>query len=160
MVKIGHCRSVFYRAVANLQQVIRESGAKVTQDSLPNVVGDTGQLTQLLQNLIGNAIKFRGNQQPRIHVSAKLRVADWIFSVQDNGIGIDPQYFDRIFLIFQRLHPYKQFPGTGVGLAVCKKIVERHSGIIWVESEQGKGSNFYFTIPQNMVANGEDWWTR
>lgn len=148
------CRSVFYRAVSNLQLAIRESGAKVTQDSLPTVVGDTVQLTQLLQNLIGNAIKFRGDPQPSIHVSAKLRVAEWVFSVQDNGIGIDPQHFDRIFLIFNRLHTYKQHPGTGVGLAVCKRIVERHNGTIWVESEPGKGSNFYFTISQK---DGDQW---
>jgi len=146
------CLSVFYRAVANLQQTIRGSGAKVTQDSLPTVVGDAAQLTQLLQILISNAIKFRGDQQPSIHVSAKLRVAEWVFSVQDNGIGIDPEYFD---LILQRLHTYKQYPGTGVGLAVCKRIVERHGGTIWVESELGKGSTFYFTIPLKEVTHSD-----
>jgi len=126
----------------------------VTHDTLPQVMGDSRQLVQLFQNLIGNAIKFHADQPPQVHISIQQQenhshggVACWMFSVQDNGIGIEPRYFDRIFLIFQRLHNREEYPGTGIGLAICKKIVERHGGQIWVESELGKGSTFRFTIP-------------
>jgi len=101
----------------------------------------------LFQNLIGNAIKFRGEQAPRIHISAVRKDGGWQFAVTDNGIGIDSQYADRIFIIFQRLHSREQYPGTGIGLSICKKIVERHNGKIWVESKPGGGSTFYFTVP-------------
>jgi light-regulated signal transduction histidine kinase (bacteriophytochrome) len=151
------CEAVFDQALANLQMAIEESGTVVTHDPLPTVMADATQLTQLFQNLIGNAVKFRGEESPRIHVSAErlppLQAGEgrgggeWTFSVRDNGIGIDPAYHDRIFLIFQRLHTREEYPGTGIGLAVCKKIVERHGGRIWVESQLGKGSTFYFTIP-------------
>jgi light-regulated signal transduction histidine kinase (bacteriophytochrome) len=148
------CETVLDQALANLQVAIEESGAAVTHDPLPTVIADATQLTQLFQNLIGNAVKFRGEQPPRIHISAHRQSAienresnEWTFSVQDNGIGIDPEYHDRIFMIFQRLHTREEYPGTGIGLAVCKKIVERHNGRIWVESQPGKGSTFYFTIP-------------
>jgi chemotaxis family two-component system sensor kinase Cph1 len=104
-------------------------------------------MVQVFQNLISNAAKFRGNEPPRIHVSATKKENDWIFSVHDNGIGIDPQYFKRLFVLFQRLHDRDKYPGTGIGLAICKKIVERHGGRIWVESQLGKGATFYFTIP-------------
>ncbi len=134
-------------ASANLQSIIEESAAVVTHDSLPAVMADETQLTQLFQNLIGNAVKFSGNRPPKIHIGARREDNSWLFSVHDNGIGIDPEYIDRIFVIFQRLHSKTEYPGSGIGLAICKKIVERHGGRIWVESEPDKGSTFYFTIP-------------
>ncbi len=142
------CETMLRRALANLQIAIEETGAAVTHDNLPTVMADEMQLCQLLQNVIGNAIKFHGEQPPWVHVSAKKEGNDWLFSVRDNGIGIDPAYFERIFIIFQRLHNRGEYAGTGIGLAICKKIVERHGGRIWVESEPGKGSTFYFTIPE------------
>jgi light-regulated signal transduction histidine kinase (bacteriophytochrome) len=134
-------------AEANLQQAIGESGAVITHDPLPVVSGDPVQLTQLFQNLLANAIKFRSEESPRIHVSAQAREEDWLLSVKDNGIGIAPEHQERIFAIFQRLHGRGEYPGTGIGLALCKKIVERHGGYIWVESAPGRGSTFYFNIP-------------
>jgi len=142
------CETVFKQALDNLKVTIDESGAGVTHDPLPRVMADETQLVQLFQNLLGNAIKFRGEEQPRIHVSAKQDSNECLFSVSDNGIGINPGYFDRIFVIFQRLHGREEYPGTGIGLSVCKRIVERHSGRIWVESQPGEGSTFYFTIPR------------
>ena len=124
-----------------------EADAVVTHDQLPTAMADKLQMVQLFQNLIGNAIKFRGKDVPRVHVSAKQEGELWVFSVRDNGIGIDPQFHDRIFTIFQRLHGRDEYPGTGIGLAVSKKIVERHGGRIWLESELGKGTTFFFTVP-------------
>ena len=141
------CEAVLSQVLSNLQVAIEESGAAVTHDPLPVVMADDLQLAQLFQNLIANAIKFHGEEQPLVHVSAEQDGREWVFSVRDNGIGIDPQYFDRIFVIFQRLHNRDEYPGTGIGLAICKKIVDRHGGRIWVESQPGKGSTFYFTIP-------------
>jgi len=163
------CEMILGQCLNNLQVAIGERGAVITHDPLPTVMADHLQLTQLFQNLIDNAIKFRrGEEPPRIHISAKpiaefgirntelnseLRTQiselkdGWVFSVHDNGIGIAPEYADRIFVIFQRLHDREKYPGTGIGLAICKKIVERHGGSIWVESEPGKGATFYFTIP-------------
>ncbi|NET83321.1 MAG: PAS domain S-box protein [Moorea sp. SIO1F2] len=143
------CEVVLNRVLDNLNVAIIESDVIVTHDSLPVVMGDDIQLSQLLQNLIGNAIKFRSQELPRVHISAELKGKEWIFSVRDNGIGIEPEYFERIFTIFQRLHTRREYPGTGIGLAVCKKIVERHGGKIWVESELGVGTKFYFSIPQH-----------
>jgi signal transduction histidine kinase len=114
---------------------------------LPVIVGDGAQLAQLFQNLIANAIKFRRGQPPHIRIDAQADGKAWRFSVQDNGIGIAPEYFDRIFVMFQRLHTRGAYPGTGIGLALCKRIVEHHGGRIWVESEPGKGSTFKFTLP-------------
>lgn len=135
------------KALANLKGRIQESQAMITIDPLPIVMADKTQLMQLFQNLIGNAIKFRGKATPTIHISAQRQEEEWLFSVADNGIGIDPRFSERIFVIFQRLHTRDEYPGTGMGLAICKKIIECHRGRIWVESELGKGAVFYFTIP-------------
>jgi signal transduction histidine kinase len=135
------------KALVHLAEQIEQSGASVTSEGLPVVTADSAQLTQLFHYLIGNAIKFRRQEPPLVHISAEQRETEWVFSVRDNGIGIEKEYADRIFGIFQRLHSRAEYPGTGIGLAVCKKIVERHGGRIWVESEPGKGSSFYFTFP-------------
>ena len=140
------CQAVLERTLGSLRAAIEESGAEVTHDPLPAVMADAGQLGQVLQNLIGNAIKFRGQEPPRIHVSARRDGDGWTFSVRDNGIGVAPEYHDRIFVIFQRLHGRDEYQGTGIGLAICKKIVERHGGRIWLDSQPGKGTTFYFTL--------------
>lgn len=132
--------------LANLKIAIDEAGAEVTHDPMPTAMADEVQLTQLLQNLVANAIKFRGPSKPQVHIAAVRRQPEWVFSVRDNGIGIEPQHFERIFLIFQRLHTREEYPGTGIGLAVCKKIVERHNGKVWLESQPGNGSTFFFTL--------------
>lgn len=131
----------------DLYQALNESGAVVTHDALPKVCVDGSQLSQVFQNLIMNAVKFRGPEQPRIHISARLEGAEWIFSVKDNGIGIEPEYSDKIFVVFRRLHSNSVYPGTGIGLAITKRIIERHGGRIWVESRPGAGSTFCFTLP-------------
>jgi len=136
------------RALLNLKSAIDEAGASVSYAGLPTLEADELQLTQLFQNLIGNALKFRSASVPRITVSAKEKETEWEFGVQDNGIGIEPQYFERIFMVFQRLHNKGDYPGTGIGLAICKKVVERHGGRIWVESQPGQGATFYFTLPK------------
>ncbi len=135
------------QSVKDLEVTIEENGALVTHDPLPMVMADRPQLGQLFQNLIGNAIKFRGTEPPRVHISASRNGKGWIFSVRDNGIGIAPEYSERIFIIFQRLHGRQEYAGTGIGLAICKKIVERHGGHIWVESDLGKGATFCFSLP-------------
>jgi light-regulated signal transduction histidine kinase (bacteriophytochrome) len=130
-----------------LRAAVQESGALVTHDPLPKVMADEIQLIQLFQNLIGNAVKYQSHGAPQVHISAaRDDLKRWVFSVRDNGLGIDPQYFARIFGMFQRLHKREEFAGTGVGLAICKKIVERHGGSIWVESQLGKGSTFHFVL--------------
>lgn len=140
------CNTILDQALANLEAAIKETKAVVTHDQLPVVNGDAAQLKQLFQNLVSNAIKFRGLQPPKIHVAANRKKGQWFFSVKDNGIGMQPEYFERIFVIFQRLHTRNEYPGTGIGLAICKKIVERHGGHIFVESAPDQGSTFYFTI--------------
>lgn len=140
-------KTIIEQVLVNLSRVIKESKAVITYDSLPDVKGDSLQLMQLFQNLIDNAIKFRGKKSPRIHISAEQKGKEWVFSMRDNGIGICSKFLERIFIIFQRLHTREEYPGTGIGLALCKKIVEGHGGCIWIESEIGKGSVFYFTIP-------------
>ncbi len=139
--------AVLAQSISNLKVTIEEHGALVTHDPLPMVMADSSQLEQLFQNLIGNAIKFRSSQPPHIHLSASQNGKGWVFSVRDNGIGIASEYSERIFVIFQRLHSRQEYPGTGIGLAICKKIVERHGGHIWVESDVGKGATFCFTLP-------------
>lgn len=138
---------VFEAAMANLKLAIEESHAAISHEPLPRVAADPIQMTQLFQNLLGNGIKFHGQQPPRIEVGAHRRENDWLLYVKDNGIGIDPKQFERIFVIFQRLHTRQEYAGSGVGLAICKKIVERHGGRIWVESTPGRGSTFFFTLP-------------
>jgi PAS domain S-box-containing protein len=148
---------VMTRVRADLRTALQESGAELTADPLPVVQGSEVQLTQLLQNLIGNAIKYRGEAAPQVHVAAVREEGMWKISVRDNGIGIDPQYFQRIFIVFQRLHTREAYEGTGVGLAICKRIVERHGGRIWVESEPGKGCAFHFTLrPGQGDAHADD----
>ncbi len=147
------CTLVLDQVLANLEVAIDESDAGVTHDPMPTVAVDGSQLAQVFQNLIGNAIKFRGDEPPRVHIAAEQKDGEWEFFVADNGIGIKPEFFERIFVIFQRLHSREEYSGTGIGLAVCKKIVERHGGRMWVESEPGQGATFYFTIP---VRGGEE----
>jgi signal transduction histidine kinase/CheY-like chemotaxis protein len=144
------CQRAFAQAFANLRKIIQETKAVVLCDALPRVLGDEAQLVSLFQNLIGNAIKFHGDEPPRVYVSAELNGAEYLVSVRDNGIGIDPEFFDRIFVIFQRLHTRTEYSSTGIGLAICKRVVERHGGRLWVESAPGNGSAFHFTIPDRL----------
>lgn len=134
-------------ALENLLVSVRESSAQITSDPLPMVVADHVQLVQLLQNLVSNSIKFRADRPVVIHIGVEYKSGEWLFSVRDNGIGIESQYAERIFRVFQRLHTRREYPGTGIGLAICKKIVERHGGRIWVTSDGDHGSTFYFTLP-------------
>lgn len=142
------CNAVFKQARDNLAKAVEETSTVIYQDPLPVVLGDEVQLLQVFQNLIANAIKFRGTEPPQIQVTADRQGPEWVFAIRDNGIGIAPEHQERIFSIFQRLHHRSEYPGTGIGLAICKKVVERHGGRIWVESQPGKGSTFYFSIPE------------
>jgi signal transduction histidine kinase len=155
-VRPTECQAVVRSIVHDLRPVIEESGAIVEADPLPVLKADPMRLGQLFQNLIGNAIKFRGQTAPRVRISAIDSGGDWLFSVQDNGIGIDPRQADRIFQIFQRLHTKTEYPGAGIGLAICRKVVERHGGRIWVESQPGVGSTFLFTLPKAGTDRGKD----
>src|SRR5206468_1426658 len=141
------CEEVIESALADLEAAIKDRDALVTHDELPVVRGDRVGLTELLENVITNALKFHGSEFPVIHVGAERRGDEWCLSVRDNGIGMDPRYADRIFQPFRRLHTRDEYSGSGMGLAICRKIVERHGGRIWVESESGKGSTFFFTLP-------------
>lgn len=142
------CERVLEQALRNLEVTIKESRAIIEHDPLPRFMCDGLQITQLFQNLINNAIKFRNEQRPHIHIRIKGKGDEWVFSVRDNGIGIDPKYAEHIFIIFHRLHDRSKYSGTGIGLAICKKIVERHGGCIWMESQPGMGTTFYFSIPK------------
>jgi signal transduction histidine kinase len=141
------CEAALGQACTDLQASILEAAAEIGHGPLPTLLGNLDQLTRLFQNLVGNAIKFRSQAPPRVHVSAELNGQEWVFSVRDNGIGMDPQFADRIFMVFQRLHSREEYPGTGIGLAIAKKIVEQRGGRIWVESEPGEGATFHFTVP-------------
>jgi light-regulated signal transduction histidine kinase (bacteriophytochrome) len=141
--------SCLVQALGNLDVAIQESGAVVTSTALPTVLGDVGLLVQLFQNLIANAVKFRGTAKPLIYVEARTTDAEWTISIKDNGIGIDLKFAERIFVIFQRLHSREEYAGTGIGLAFCKKIVERHGGRIWIESTCGEGTTFFFSFPRS-----------
>jgi light-regulated signal transduction histidine kinase (bacteriophytochrome) len=141
------CSEILSSVLANLAAEIREREAVLIYDKHPTIIADPNQIAQLFQNLISNGIKFCTDRRPEIRIQSSYRDGEWLFSVSDNGIGIDPCCSERIFLIFQRLHTRKEFPGSGIGLAVCKRIVERHRGRIWVEPEPGNGATFYFTIP-------------
>jgi PAS domain S-box-containing protein len=144
------CREALGAAMANLAASIAEAKAQVTHDELPTVMAEPTQLAQLFQNLIGNAIKFRRDGvAPEVHVAARRQGANWLLWIKDNGIGIDPQHHERVFLVFQRLHGRAKYAGTGIGLAICKKIVEQHGGKIWVESQAGQGATFFFTLPES-----------
>jgi two-component system, chemotaxis family, sensor kinase Cph1 len=143
-------QKVLREVLSNLEATINETGANISHDTLPTLTGDPSQFNHLLQNLICNSIKFHTkDRKPEIHVGVKEENNSWLFSVKDNGIGIKPEYRERIFQIFQRLHDRETYPGTGIGLSICKKIVEQHHGEIWVDSEFGKGSTFYFRIPKS-----------
>jgi light-regulated signal transduction histidine kinase (bacteriophytochrome) len=138
---------VYQEAVDNLKVAIEESGGEISAEQLPTLAVDASQIMRLLQNLIGNALKFRGEAAPRIHLGVEQVNGEWQFSVRDNGIGMAEEDLDRIFTIFQRLHTREHYPGSGIGLAVCKRIVERHGGHIWAESKPAEGSTFHFTLP-------------
>ena len=148
------CNAVLQAALQNLEAAIRESGACVEHDQLPVVIADRSQLVQVFQNLIGNAIKFRGSEPPLIRVGAKAQAKEWVFSVADNGIGIAAEHTESVFVIFRRLHARAEYPGNGIGLSICKKIIEQHGGRIWVESEVGRGSIFQFTLPNTATKRG------
>jgi light-regulated signal transduction histidine kinase (bacteriophytochrome) len=139
---------VVAKTLTILEVQIKENRAMVTLDRLPTIRVDKTQMIQVFQNIIGNAIKYRSREDPRIHISVQERGTMWVFAVQDNGIGLNMAYADRIMTMFQRLHTREEYPGTGVGLAICKRIIERHGGHIWVESEEGKGATFFFSIPK------------
>lgn len=144
------CEELLAQALSNLAIAIKDSDALITHSSLPSVMADSTQLVRVFQNLIGNAIKFRADRRPQIHISAEQQGGEWIFSVKDNGIGIPSEYLKRIFIIFSRLHTQAEYPGTGIGLAICRKVVERHGGRIWVDSQPGEGATFFFTIPGHL----------
>lgn len=152
----SNCNEILATCIKSLNASITTSGATVNVDSLPVVMADAAQLSQLFQNLVGNALKFcAGDRPPVVRISAKRQATAWLFSVEDNGIGIAPEFAERVFRIFQRLHTPTAYSGTGIGLAICQTIVDRHGGKIWVESEPGTGSTFYFTIPENR--EGKTW---
>jgi len=141
------CEKVLDGTLAGLKKAIEESGAEITRGPMPTITADAAQIGQLFQNLVGNALKFRDHRRPVVRIAAVHQEKQWLFSVGDNGVGFDAKDAERIFVMFQRLHSKDEYPGTGIGLAVCKKIVERHGGRIWVESAPGEGSTFYFTLP-------------
>ena len=150
------CELLVRQAMENLRLTITENNAVITHSKLPVITADSSQLVQAFQNLLNNAIKFkRPDNPPQIHINVQENDEEWLISVKDNGIGIENQYFERIFVIFQRLHSRREYAGNGIGLSVCKKIIERHGGKIWIESEVGKGTTFFFTIPRKNISDTE-----
>ena len=147
--KITSTQTILEEVLSNLEVSIKENSVEITNDPLPDLVVDRSQIVQLFQNLISNAIKYRGDQTPKLHIEVEDKYTEWLFCFKDNGIGIEQKYADQIFIIFQRLHGIGEYSGTGIGLSIAKRIVERHGGQIWVESEPGKGSSFKFTIPKH-----------
>ena len=152
-VTLTDCHQIVLEVLQDLQLSVEETGAQITWDPLPTVNADRRRLAQVLRNLLSNALKYHGPQPVRIHISASQKDGEWHFQVHDNGIGIDPRFADRIFVIFQRLHLRHEYPGTGIGLAMCKKIIEQHGGRIWVESRLGEGATFFFTLPMEHTQN-------
>jgi len=148
--------NVFDDVLFNLEIVIEKNNAQITHESLPIVRCDSSQIMQLFQNLISNAIKFQSNKRPNIHIFVQESAEEWLFGVNDNGIGIESEHQKKIFDVFRRLNTRDEFEGTGIGLAICKRILERHDGRIWVDSEPGKGSTFYFTIPKPEIDKHSD----
>ena len=148
------CNSLVEEAANNLLAAVEESGARIEREGLPTVLGDRAQLVQLFQNLLANAVKFRSEAPPEVHVSAERKGDEWVFSVEDNGIGIEADRSQEIFKLFHRLQP--ELPGTGIGLSLCQRIVERHGGRIWVESRPGQGATFLFTLPVSGVGSEAD----
>ena len=144
------CNAVLEQVVNDMEAAIEDAGASISQDPLPTVYADSIQIAQVFQNLISNALKFAGNDSPAVHVSARQNGGEWVMSVRDNGIGIAPRHYERIFKMFQRLHHRSEYEGSGIGLALCHKITQRHGGRIWVESEVDQGSTFHFSIPQSL----------
>jgi len=142
-----NCNEVIGTVLLNLETAIRETGATIAVDELPALMLSETPMIQLFQNLLSNAIKYHSSEPPQIHISAEKKDAEWIFSVADNGIGIEPRHATQVFRVFKRLHPPGKYPGTGIGLAICQKIVERYGGRIWVEPNQGQGSIFRFAVP-------------
>jgi light-regulated signal transduction histidine kinase (bacteriophytochrome) len=147
------CNIVLQTALLNLEAAIREGHAVVEHGQLPVVMADSSQLAQVFQNLIGNAVKFHGAESPLVRVNAEAQAKEWVFSVADNGIGIAPEQAENVFIIFRRLHTRAEYPGNGIGLSICKKIIEQHGGRIWFESEPGHGSSFRFTLPIKVNTN-------
>lgn len=150
------CNAVMGSVLKNLQAAIEESGARVVYENLPTLTADESQITQLLQNLIGNGITFRGKEAPLIQIASKQEGRDWIFSVADNGIGIAPEHSEIVFEIFKRLHTRTEYPGSGIGLSICKRIIEYHGGRIWVERKAGPGCTFQFTLPVRVSPRKSD----
>jgi two-component system, chemotaxis family, sensor kinase Cph1 len=147
------CGEAVHQAVTNLQAAVEESGAVVNWSKLPVVKADSAQLTQVFQNLIANAIKFHGAEKPVVHIAAETKEFEWMISVSDNGIGIPVESWQDLFVIFRRLHTRTEYPGNGIGLSICKKIVERHGGKIWIEAQTQPGSCFRFTLPAEFLPN-------
>jgi len=143
-------------ALKNLEVATSEAGVSIEREPLPRVVGDLGRLIQVFQNLVENAIKYRGGQAPQVHIGAKRLGQEWVFFVRDNGIGIAPEYHERVFELFQRLHTHSEYSGTGLGLSLAKRIVAQHGGRIWVESEAGAGATFLFTLPCLSLPEAEE----